>query len=559
MRLEHVGHWYDRGKTGVPVFYPSRVLSDYSNGKYAPGFYWHAIDAGVPLSGQPNRFVYPDPRFGASYDLFGKGNTVIRGGWGLYRFVTQVNTIQGALQSAQHVLGYPFSGGHRLQLQNIHNLAYTACPSATRPAPCGPQAGQTGLDPTDYGQPMTQSYNVTIDQRLPWNTQFEISYVGSKTSQLVDDGEDIEGSNFNELANQNKTPKGALFQPDPVTGHTAANPENVTCDPNLSNFTCTKYGTNVLGTQGNTLADYHPYNVAYGTSGVYMIQNIGYGNYNALQGSWIKTSGRLTFNLNATWSKTLATSLQADPYNIRNNYGPPAIDRPLVLNASYTYNSGTLHYGSELLNQLGSGWTISGISTWQKGGYIPAALGNGVPNFGMGLSYINLPADPSSNGLAKDTGITSGIGSATYFGTDENVPILPVLTCNPTSGLATHQVLNGKCFNAPAVGTQGGQKFPYMSATPYFDNDLALYRTFHIHENQNVQIRASAFDWLNHALLEFAGSNYYSIGYNVDYNSKAITPNFNQGSTGANAFGVMTVRSQLPYARVIELDVKYSF
>jgi len=551
LRLEHVGHWYDRGKTGVPVFYADRVTSDYFNGKYAPGFYWHSIDAGVPLSGQPNRFAYPDPRFGVSYDVFGKGNTVVRGGWGVYRFVTQVNTIQGALQSAQHVLGAPSLNGHRLQMQNIHNMAYSPCPSATKPAPCGTQSGQTGLDPTDYGQPMTQAYNFTIDQKLPWNSQLELSYVGSSTSQLVDDGEDIEGSNFNELANQNKTPMGALFQADPRTGVIATNPENVTENPNLSNFTETP--------TGNTLADYHPLGLAYGTSGVFMIQNTGYGNYNALQGSWTKTTGRITFNFNATWAKTLATALQANPYVLRANYGPPAIDRPLVFNASYTYSSGNLHTGNTLVNQLGSGWTISGISTWQKGGYIPAELGNGVPNFGMGLQYINQPSDPSANGLAKDTGVGTGIGSATYFGTDENIPIIPTLSCNPTSGLASHQVLNGKCFNAPAVGTQGGQKFPYMSATPYFNNDLALYRTFHIHEKQNVQLRATALNWLNHPLQEFAGSNYYSINYNVDYNSKAITPNFNQGSTGANAFGVMTVKSQSPYARIIELDVKYRF
>ena len=67
--------------------------TDYYTGKYAPGYYWHAIDAGVPLSGQPNRFAYPDARFGFSYDLFGHGDTVVRGGWGVYRYVTQVNTV----------------------------------------------------------------------------------------------------------------------------------------------------------------------------------------------------------------------------------------------------------------------------------------------------------------------------------------------------------------------------------------------------------------------------------------------------------------------------------
>jgi hypothetical protein len=542
IRMEHVGHWYDRDHIGLAVFYPDRVLSDYYDGKYAPGYYWHAIDAGVPLSGQPNRFVYPDTRFGFSYDLLGTGNTVVRGGWGVYRFVTQVNTVAngGPQATADDVLGFNAPGSTRVQLQNVHNLAYAACPSFNMPPPCGVQGGQTGLDPTNYGQPLTYSYNFTIDQRLPWNSQVEVAYVGSQTSQLVDDGEDNEGSSFSELADQNKTPIGALFSPDPKTGVLSTNPQNV--------------GQNLNGMMtGNTLADYHALGQVYGTNSTYMLENNSYANYNALQGSWVKTSGRLSFNLNGTWAKTLGTALQANPYEIGLNYGPTAYDRPIVFNSSYTYKSGTLHLANGMLNQLGSGWTISGISTWQKGGYIPALLGNGVPNFGMGLQYTGLPAN------AAAVGLTNGIGSQTYFGTDTNLPILPQLTCNPTKGLISHQVLNGTCFTAPAVGSQGGQAFPYMSATPYFDNDLALYRTFHIHEKQQVQLRASAFDWMNHSLLSFASASAYSLNYNVDYNSKAITPNYNQSSSGANAFGVMTVRSALPYARVIELDLKYSF
>jgi len=558
IRIEHVGHWYDRDKTGVAVFYPQRVLADYNDGKYAPGYYWHAIDGGVPLSGQPNRFAYPDTRFGFSYDVFGTGHTVVRGGWGVYRFVTQVNTVDSPLFTAQDVLGYGLPGGYRVQLQNIHNLAYKGCTSQ-----CS-SGSQWGLDPSDYGQPFSQAYNVTIDQKLPWNSQLEAAYVGSKTSQLPDAAEDYEGSTFNELANQNKMPIGALFAPDPVTGHTATNPENVTCDPNLSSMTCTKYG--------NAYSDYHPYGFAYGTNQAYMIQNIGYTNYNALQVSWIKTAGKITFDLNGTWSKALATSLQENPYNVAGNYGPAAIDRPFVINTSYTYSSGTLHTGSQLLNQLGGGWTVSGITTWQQGGYIPSMLGNGVPNFGLGEQFTGLPADTTgascySSGsynaancnLAKDTGITNGIGDDTYFGTDESIPIMPVLTCNPTSKLAHNQLLNGQCFTAPAVGTQGGKSYPYMKYTPYYDSDLALYRSFHIYEKQQVQLRVSAFDWLNHSLLEFANSTPYTINYNVDYASKAITPNYNQSSSGTNAFGVLNTRSQAPYQRIIELDLKYSF
>ena len=122
--MEHIGHWYDRDGIGMAVFYPLRVLSDYNSGKYAPGYYWHAIDAGVPLSGQPNRFAYFDPRLGLSYDLFGDGKTMFRGGWGAYRFVTQVNDVAAPLVTAQHVLAYNLPGAKTVMLSQLSQLAY---------------------------------------------------------------------------------------------------------------------------------------------------------------------------------------------------------------------------------------------------------------------------------------------------------------------------------------------------------------------------------------------------------------------------------------------------
>ena len=93
-----------------------------------------------------------------------------------------------------------------------------------------------------------------------------------------------------------------------------------------------------------------------------------------------------------------------------------------------------------------------------------------------------------------------------------------------------------------------------MSAGAYFNNDLALYRAFHIHENQQVQFRISAFNWLNHPLPEFSSLTPLTLSYNVDYASKAITPNYNQST-----FGVMDTKTQAPYQRIIELNVKYFF
>jgi hypothetical protein len=401
--------------------------------------------------------------------------------------------------------------------------------------------GQAGFDPGDYGQPLTFAYNFTIDQRLKWNSVLDVAYVGSSTTQLSDNSEGIEGSNYAALADQNKTPLGAFFKPDPVTGVLSTNPENLGTNPSTGNPT------------GNKASDYHPYGYAYGTAAVAMNQSTAYTNYNALQVAWIKTTGKLGYNLNFTWSRTLGTSLQENPYNVRLNYGPTATDRPIVFNASYYYQTGTLHTSKSFVNGTLGGWTISGISTWQAGGYIPAALGNGVPNFNLGIAYTaaSLPAN------AKALGIGNGLTGATYFGTDAAVPIMPVLTCNPTSGLVHYQRVNGSCFAAPAIGTQGGRNYPYMSAGAYFNNDLAIYRSFRVHEKQQVQFRASAFNWLNHPLPGFSsagGGSPLALNYTADYSSKAITPIFN-----TKTFGIMDSKTGAPYQRIIELNVKYFF
>ncbi len=519
----------------MAVFYPGRVLSDFNSGKYAPGYYWHAIDAGVPLSGQPNRFAYFDPRLGLSYDLFGTGNTMLRGGWGAYRFVTQVNDVSPPLVTAQDVLGYNSPGGKTIMLSQLGNLAYVPCLSKCV------NGGQAGFDPGDYGQPLTYAYNFTIDQRIKWNTVLDIAYVGSQTSQLSDDSEGIEGSNFAALADQNKTPVGSFFKPDPVTGVLSTNPENLGQNPNGTGSTAT----------GNVAADYHPYGYAYGTAAAAMIQSSAYSNYNALQVAWIKTTGKLGFNLNATWSKTLGTALADESVQCQPELWPDLdgqairLQRQLLLQHRETrYLTGVCQPAAGRMDNLGN----LNMAVWR------------IHSRCAGERRAKLQSWPGvyrSAGKCEGQGIGSGIGSATYFGTDAALPILPVLTCNPTSNLGHYQRLNGKCFNAPAVGTQGGQNYPYMSAGAYFDNDLAIYRAFRIHESQQVQFRASAFNWLNHPIPGFSGSGGGSplgIAYNVDYASKAITNNFNTAT-----FGVQDSKTGAPFQRIITLSVKYFF
>jgi hypothetical protein len=542
-RMEHIGNWYDRDHNGIAVFLPNLVQSDYASGKIDPGVYWHGINPGIPLSGLPNRFLFLSPRFGASWDIFGNGKTLMRGGWGAYRWQVQYNDIAPALVTAKNISTYSLPGNTELLFSQVGNISSPTAPTSLQPSTGGvPGAGITGtvnaVDPTDHGVPLTYAYNLTVDQTLPWNTILEVGYVGNRSSQIDDNGAEMsDAGNFPAFADQNKIPVGALFNPDPVTGLVAGNPENVatTCGAG----TC------------NSLADYRPYGKEYGTNSVIMSRNIGYSNYNGLQAGWMKRSGRLSYNLNATWSKTLGTgAYDLDPFVLRNNYGVENVDRPFVFSSSYIYQAGRLlHGGNALARGAVNGWQISGISSWQAGGNLQA-LNN--PNFGLTETYTNLPVNAAS------AGITSTIGDPTYFGTDAPIAIMPVLTCNPNSGLAANQRVQLKCFSAPAVGTQGGKRYPFMSMASFIENDLALDKTFQIHESQNVQFRISAFNWLNHPLPQFSGSNQLTLRYLVDYPTKAILLNTQPGGTVTN-FGYLDQKVGAPNQRIVELNMKYNF
>ena len=140
------------------------------------------------------------------------------------------------------------------------------------------------------------------------------------------------------------------------------------------------------------------------------------------------------------------------------------------------------------LNLIGrgaiNGWTVSGITTWQAGGNLQALY---QQNLGLTI---------------QNTTLGHTIGSSTYYGTPSQ-SVLPILTCNPTSGLKNNQKVNMGCFSAPQIGQLGIRQTPYLSGPAYFNSDLAVYKTFHITESQALRFRASAFNFLNPSAVGF--------------------------------------------------------
>ncbi len=504
VRLEHLGRWQDATGTGLAVWEPSRYAADVAANKVYPGVYWHGIDKSVPIGGSPVQTVFPEPRLGLAYDLRGNGSTVLRGGWAAYRWNDQYNDYAGPLTTSLGVKTYNSNGGQAITLKEIGALGSSgnlgALPSSVY-----------ATDQNDDKTGVTYAYNLTISQRLSHAMLFEVAYVGNQTQNILLGGQSNgSGVGGSAIVNQNKIPLGGLFRADPVTGAAApVDPENV---PNI--------------------VDYYPFYKGYGTNAVSVNTHAGYANYNGLQLSLVRQSGRMTYNANYTYSKSLGiVSSTLDAFNVRNNYGVLNIDRPHVINTSYAFDLGSPIHGNVIAKGAVNGWTLTGTTTWQAGGNLQA---NTSQNLGLTIQ----------NSVLGHT-----IGSATYYGTPAN-SVLPILTCNPNANLKTYQHINLDCFSAPQLGQVGIRQAPYLSTPSFFDSDLGIYKGFHVAEHQTLEIRGTAFNFLNHPLPGYSTSDLTSIKLTTTDNRAFVSQvsNANRGITDAKYT-----------QRTVLLAVKYKF
>jgi len=272
-----------------------------------------------------------------------------------------------------------------------------------------------------------------------------------------------------------------------------------------------------------------------------------YANYNSMQLSWARHAGRYTVQANYTYQKALGIVAPTyNPFNLASHYGILPSDRRQLFNIAYSIDVGTLVHSNQFVNGAANGWQISGITQLESGANITyGGTYSGVPNTNFGMN-LNGAIIPGSISTANPQGIP--INNQSILGTNA-VQLNPIVTCNPTSGLGAHQYINGNCFAAPTtVGQNGPTMLPVAYGPKYFDSDLAVFKNFSVTESKKLQFRVQAYNFLNHPLYSFNGSN-----LNLNFVQDPVTQRLTQTSSN---FGKAT---QKQGARVMEFAVKFFF
>ena len=517
LRFTHFTPWTDRKGFGYSIFDLSKFSPSCASAFC--GFEWHAADSSVPLTGFPTKGLYLQPRFGFAYDVFGTGKTVLRGGWGRFyfhsgQFTNGLDASAGVTTANLSPTNWTANGGAGTCAQTSGPLfAFNLSCIKAAAAPSSPFA----VDSKDNKQPYNDSYSFTIAQKTPWQGLLEASYVGNTSNNLLNTGG--AGSNINLV------PLGAMF---------------AAAQPGLANANCYR----VLN-DPNTCAGYGDLNVA---------TNNLYANYNSMQLTWGRHAGRYVLQFNYVYEKALGIVSSGNPasgsnvvynqLNIHANYGVQPGNRTQLFNAAYSIELGNPIHDNKLLGGVANGWQLSGITQIQSGANI--TYNSGGANFGFTLK------NAAGNGPATDA--TGDVLNNQWFLGTNAIQLNPVITCNPRSGLATHQYVNPNCFAVPgARGQNGAALLPVVYGPGFFNSDLALFKNFKVTESQNLQFRIQAYNFLNHPLWSFPGNE--NLGLTFDQ-AAAGSSSFVLDPNSAASFG-RTVHKE--GRRVLELALKYSF
>jgi hypothetical protein len=403
-------------------------------------------DKGWDTGGRPNNTRWMDfaPRVGVAWDPAGDGKTIIRASWGIFYDMPHTlfyyNYSSEPPWGEQISLTAPQGGFANPWLGYPGGSPY---PVQFTPNFTFPNAGYYETVPLDVKVTYLEQWNLSLQKQMGSSWLFKASYLGNNTVHLWTD--------------QELNP--AIYVPG-------------TCAAGQYGLTAPGACSTVANTQARRrLTQLNPsQGPLYGA--MELLDDGGTGSYNSLL---VSAEHRLTNHFmvlaNYTWSHCisdlvtteLSGPIYTNPANRRYDRGNcTQVDTRQIFNLSGVLQSP--HYSSRALQWIAGDWQLSPIFSAHSGTFFTVTTG----------------VDNALNGIGG-----------------QRPNQLTANTSCQTQSINCWMSLSA--FAAPATGTFGSAGVDSLSGPGFFEVDVALSRRFKIREQQNLEIRAEAFNIQNKA------------------------------------------------------------
>ncbi len=437
-----------------------------------------------PMKTRLNNFA---PRIGLAWDPEGNGRMTVRASWGMFYDFPSTLFYYGYSNEppwGQAITYNSPPGGFSDPWRGFSGgnpFPYTFSKNSVFPL----QAPYVTV-PLSYHPPYLNQWNLSVEKQIGANWLAKASYLGSNTIHFW-------------------SPK-ALNPSQYIPGNCVAGQYGLTAPGPCS--------TTANPTQRRVLTLANPSQGPYYNS-IVNLDDGGTTNYNGLLLSLQhRLSNHFTVQSNYTWSHCIAdlgTTLLAgsytDPNNRRSDRGQCAgTDLRHIFNLSAVLQGPT--FSQRALRTVASNWQLAIIGSVHSG--IPFSATSGI--------------DTDLNGVGGDR--------ATQILAD---PYCEHKTINCW--------LNGAAFATPVANGIPSNMKPFTLVGPgFFNMDLALTRSIRLGERQRVDLRAEAFNFMNHA-------NFLT---NSPNNPSAVST----GQQNGAAFGKILYDVG---PRIMQFAVKYAF
>jgi hypothetical protein len=525
---------FNRGTTfSMAAFLAGQTSNIYPNAP--PGTFFYG-DPGVTKSFTTNPIWNFNPNIGATWDPFGNGNTVIRGGLQLAYdeanfyttnrnhqnppFATNVNvSTTGPICFSEPWL----LGGTGYGCNQVGGTNQSPFPQPVVPTPATavfPAQGEWIEINSPYKVPNTLQWTLSVQHQFAHGWQAQVDYIGNHTTNMPV-GTEIDPAIYTPGV---WGPGGTGCGPVVISGPSAVAAKTVGGG---------KVGSN-CSTTGNqaarwALSEAEP---AYGnqyaggsSNGMILVNNTAYANYNGMVATLQhRLSSTFVMLTNYTWSHCLnladasgdwsATPLE-DPYNPALDYARCGSDYRNVFSTSVVYTTKFPLQG--VAKWIVNDWEIAPLLHITSGAPINVTSGQDISLTNTGNDRPN-----AVSGVNQKTGVKLEGGHAAA-----SVATRAWLNLDAFCGSTTTA---NPCTSPVAPGIFGNLGRNSLSGPMLFQNDAQISRLFPIRERVNIQARLEAFNFLNHPSFSNPSSSGPQIATFGEISSTTINARIFQGS-----------------------------